>query len=579
MFRTAPSRAGRSGPPAALALFTCLALVACDDPSDDGGGTQPASYWVFVDSTEPSVTSGAVDLYGSASCDACPPADVAFGFCQPVNGPFPSAIDILWTNRTTGAQGAAFHGISGRCACLFSTCWVSYRHAWSLTVPLAMGPNVIEVGAFGPALLPGSATLTITRTPPAPTGLEARAGVGEVELAWEPVAGADAYTLYWSGTRSFTSATAHPIPVVASPFRHEGLADEVPLYYAVAAMAAGQEGPLSTVAWATAGWITETLPVPPRPTVNTRTSVATDALDHAHVHLSQLAPGGADEQNTYATDGAGPWVASPVALASWRSADVALGANGTVHLSYLRPEGLVHAWGSAGAWSTEVVDALGTCEASLALDASEHVHLAYRTGTTPPELRLATDASGAWLAERVDAADVGCSSGVAMLSLGVEGDGTPHLAYAGAAPGLGLWYATEHGGLWSREPLEPGPVGYPSLALESDGTPHVVFVDAQGFLRHARREVSGTWTSELVDPEALLYTPSLALDAAGHAHVSYFASGSGGELRYATDASGAWRSVRVAPATYSDTALALDLHGGIHIAHFDVQKARCATRR
>lgn len=164
--------------------FVPLALVACGSSGDDGGAP-PAEYWVAIESAGPSVTSAEIELSGFASCDACPSDDVAFGGCPPVHGPFTSAIEIQWGNHTTGATGSAFHQISGSCACLFSTCWVSYAHRWLASVPLELGPNVIEVDAFGPLELPGSATITITRTPPAPLGLTARAGVAEIELAWE----------------------------------------------------------------------------------------------------------------------------------------------------------------------------------------------------------------------------------------------------------------------------------------------------------------------------------------------------------------------------------------------------------
>jgi len=571
----APLHRSRFRPPIALAS---IVLAACGDSGGEGG-SEAARYWIFIDAGSQSVTSGEVDLTGLASCDVCPPDDVQLGGCPTIQGPFPTGIEVLWSNHTTGAMGSTFHGISGRCACLFSTCWVSYLHRWLATVPLEMGPNVIEVAAFGPSDQPGSETITITRTPPAPLGLEARADAGEIELAWEPVAGADSYTVFWSETRDVSGATAHAIPDVASPFRHVGLADDTTLHYAVAAVSVGQEGPLSAVEWATAGWPTEVLPVSAGATVDAETSVATDALDHVHVHLSRQAPDGASEQNLYATDGTGPWVASQVALTSWRDADVALDATGTVHLGYLRPEGVVHAWGSAGAWSTEVVDSLGTCDASLAIDATDALHFAYRAGSSPPELRYASRASGAWLAERVDAAGLGCSSGAALLTLEVEGDGTPHLVYSDPDPGRGLRQATKRAGVWTLETIDAGPVVDSSLALEADGTPQVVFVDAQGVLRHARRQATGAWTSQRIDPEAFIATPSLALDAAGNAHVSYFEASYGGELRSATNAGGAWRVVRVAPATYSDTAVALDFHGGIHISYFDLDACLHATRR
>ena len=100
-----------------------------------------------------------------------------------------------------------------------------------------------------------------------------------------------------------------------------------------------------------------------------------------------------------------------------------------------------------------------------------------------------------------------------MLALAVEGDGTPHVVYAGAAPEHGLHHAVKRGGLWTFETLHADLTASSSLALEADGTPHVVFVDADSVLWHARRDAAGVWTSERIDPEAYIATPSVALDA------------------------------------------------------------------
>jgi hypothetical protein len=569
-------RAGRSVLPGVLGS---IALAACGDSGGGGGGPVPSTYWVFIDPVSASVTSTDVELSGDASCDACPPSEVGFGSCPPVQGPFSSGIEVLWSNLTSGEEGSALHAISGHCACLFSTCWTSYRHGWLATVPLVMGPNVIEVAAFGPESGPGSDTITITRAPPPPVGVEAHAGAGQIELYWDPVALGDSYTVLWSETSDVSPLTAHRVEGATSPFRHLGLADDVTIHYAVSTVSSGQEGPLSSVVWATAGWRTEVLPVPAAATVYADTAIATDALDHVHVHLSRQAPTGTAEQNDYVTDGSGSWIPSPVAVTSWRSAGLALDSPGTAHLAYLRPEGVVHAWGTPGAWSTEVVDALGTCEARLALDALARVHVAYRAATVPPELRHAWMPAGTWAVERVDGAELGCNSGVATLSLALEGDGTPHLAYGGPSPGQVLQHATRQGELWVRETIHAGPVQRSSLALASDGTPHVVFADEQGELKHARRAAPGDWEIERVPGETWLDTPSLALDADGNVHLGAFAPARGGALCYATNAGGAWRLVRVTPATYSDTALAVDFRGWVHIATFDGDETLYSTRR
>lgn len=558
-----------------LLALVMLALAACDD-GGGGGGSPTPEYWVVIESPATPVTSEHVDLTGLAWCDACPPDDVAFGGCPPVHGPFPSALDVQWSNLTTGASGAAQHLIAGQCACLFSTCWVSYFHRFLAQVPLAMGPNEIEVACFGPEYLPGSETITVTRVPPAPLGLEARAGAGEIELSWQPVAAADAYVLYWSETRTVERASAHAIPGASSPFRHLGLADDTTLHYAVAAVAAGHEGPLSALAWATAGWPSESLPVRDAPSSQADTAIATDGLDHAHVHVSRRAPDGTGELNEYASDAGGMWEAHDVARTVWRDADLALDSTGTVHLAYLYAGGLVHAWGPAGAWSTELVDAAGTCDASLALDARDVPHLVYRAAS-PPELRYAERASGAWLAERVDAADLGCVVGGARLALAVESDGTPHVVHAGTA--RGLLHGVRRAGVWSHETIEEGSVTGSALALAADGTPHVAFVDAQLVLWHALREASGSWSRTRIDPEPNVATPALALDAHGHAHVAYLQESYGGELRWATDELGAWRVVPVAPAVYADVALALDPGGALHVSYFDAHGARVAVRR
>ncbi len=561
-----------------LPIVLVLPFVACHMESGDGGAV-PDSYDVFIDSTSTAVASTHVELFGLASCDVCPPDDVAFGGCPPVRGPFESEIDVQWSNHSTGDRGGALHFVSGHCACLFSTCWVSYSHRWSATVPLVMGPNVIEVGAFGPAREPGLDTVTITRTPAAPAGVDARGGDGGIELRWEPVAEATSYNLYWSETSDLSSATASQVRGAVSPFQHGGLADERTIYYAVTAVSGIQEGPLSQVVWATAGWRTEVLPAPAGEGswVYADTSIATDSLDHVHIHHSRREPSGmgVQQQNYHVTDSAGPWVSLPVALTAWTDAEIATDSRGNVHLSYLGLDGPTHAAESAGTWSSEVVGALGPCDSSLALDPLDRVHLAFRGGG----VRYASNASGAWLVQIVDPGDPGCDQDISRLSLAVEGDGSAHVLYSGAAPSHGLQYATNQGGSWAFSMIAPGYIEGLSLAVDAEGTAHAAFVDGQSVLRHARREASGAWTVEQIDDALTLHTPALALDVFGHCHVSYFLSSGGGELRYATNSGGEWRVVRVDAAEYSETALTVDLHGRIHISYFAGGNPRYATHR
>jgi hypothetical protein len=115
-----------------------------------------------------------------------------------------------------------------------------------------------------------------------------------------------------------------------------------------------------------------------------------------------------------------------------------------------------------------------------------------------------------------------------------------------------------------------------SIALDAQGTPHVAYSGQDAVVRLARREASGAWTIEAVAGEQTGRAPSLALDAGGSAHVSLV--GADG-LLYATNAGGAWRSVRLAAAGPADTAIALDLQGKVHIAFFASGGVEYATNR
>jgi hypothetical protein len=292
------------------------------------------------------------------------------------------------------------------------------------------------------------------------------------------------------------------------------------------------------------------------------------------VHASRHAEDGTGILDEYATDAAGTWVGATVASAAWPDAELALDATDTVHLGFLRADGLVHAWGAPGAWSTEVVAPAATCDASLALDARDGAHALFRLAA-PPELRYAARVAGAWPSERVDEADLACGVTAARLALAVESDGTAHAAYAAER---GVVHAVRRAGGWDHETIDATTANGVALALEGDGTPHVVFVDSALALWHVRREPGGTWTRTRVDPEAQVATPALALDALGGAHVAWFQASYGGELRYATDASGTWRVVAVAPAVYADVAAALAPGGALLVGYFDAGGARVAVR-
>lgn len=362
---------------------------------------------------------------------------------------------------------------------------------------------------------------------------------------------------------------------MTSPYTHTGLSDDVTYYYLVTAVSNGSESFASSVVWATPGWTTEPVADTTDTTTQRDASIAVDSADHVHLHYSYDEHIGtaAYQYNVYATNAAGTWTSTPVANPSDVNANIARDSTGAVHVSYLDFSGLTHAVYGSGVWTTEVADAQAFCDASLAVDSTDKIHLAYRaSASSRDELRYASNASGAWSSHVVDAFDPsGCDLSGRRVAVAVDSAGAAHIAYAGAPPAQGLKYATNQGGSWTVAVLDQGHIGQVSAAADGNGKMHIVYVDSAGRLRHAHN-TPGTWTIE--DIASTGSHPSLALDAAGNAHVSYFYQGNG-DLRYAHTVSGAWQVVSVADAgaaqftSGSDTALALDSQGKVHIGYFD----------
>jgi hypothetical protein len=97
--------------------------------------------------------------------------------------------------------------------------------------------------------------------------------------------------------------------------------------------------------------------------------------------------------------------------------------------------------------------------------------------------------------------------------------------------------------------------------------------------------VTGAWASGVLEHAGSPNHASLALDAAGKAHISYTDGRYNGEVRYLTNASGAWRLIPVDAADYdngsvsTDTVIAVDAQGKVHIAYYRGTGLRYATNR
>jgi len=128
-----------------------------------------------------------------------------------------------------------------------------------------------------------------------------------------------------------------------------------------------------------------------------------------------------------------------------------------------------------------------------------------------------------------------------------------------------------------------GDVGqFSSLALDAAGEVHISYYDQTNgdlkYITSATAAVSGSWPPETVDSygEVGRYS-DMAIDASGNVHISYYIGEydnltrrETGELRYATNASGSW----VVQTVDSDgdlvgqySAIAVDASGKVHISY------------
>lgn len=168
-------------------------------------------------------------------------------------------------------------------------------------------------------------------------------------------------------------------------------------------------------------------------------------------------------------------------------------------------------------------------------------------------LRYATDASGRWTSTWITRLSnsyqpaIALSAGRVYVVFARIGDCPADERGCTTDPSEGLYLATDRSGSWRTRRL-PGtrPAYWPSLRI-AGGRLHIAYNHRDGV--HHLTDASGSWVDEPVwtRPGGLTAwaRTSIALDAAGHAHIAFMRTragvGSQG-ISYATDASGSWRT-------------------------------------
>ena len=281
--------------------------------------------------------------------------------------------------------------------------------------------------------------------------------------------------------------------------------------------------------------------------VGNHNSIAVDSLNH--VHISYAAGGGFYFNNTnalkYATNASGQWVITTVDSAGDAGdfSSIAVGSANKVHISYKDNTNgdLKYATNASGQWVITTVDSTGNVGnfSSIAIDSANKVHISYllgRTNMSYGDLKYATNVSGNWVTTTLES-DI------------------------------------DRGGNSAR---------YTSIAIDSSDKVHISYYDDswEDHLYHLKyaTNASGSWVTTVVDSGSGMtgeYS-SIAVDAAGNAHISYF-DYANEFTKYATNASGDWSIAVVDYHGYwiasidGYTAITTDSENNVHVSYHHVR--------
>jgi hypothetical protein len=248
------------------------------------------------------------------------------------------------------------------------------------------------------------------------------------------------------------------------------------------------------------------------------------------------------------------------------------------HIAYTASFNLPHdyryAWYDGDAWHVETFDAwpynFGTffADISLALDDQAHPHIAYTKVNSPEaELLYAHHDGVQWQIETVT--DAYHSQ---YCSLALDSDGDPHIAFYHSTPDRDLMYASRDGRGWLIEPVDTaGWVGYYCrLALDSEDHPHIAYRQGTAHtLKYAHHDGTGWSVTTVNDPaDAIGYGISLALDSQDRPHIACTANVFTDSLLYSYFDGEAWHNETVADACRASlTSIAIDSNDRPHIAY------------
>ena len=281
-----------------------------------------------------------------------------------------------------------------------------------------------------------------------------------------------------------------------------------------------------------------------------------------------------------------PWVTSTVEpdVEGGFSLSITTDENNHPHISYIgkkddtaeSPFGLKYARWNGTQWvSTFIEETVGAiASSSLALDSQGNPHISYyRVGSK--ELRYAHFDGAVWIIETVDTnGDVGISA-----ELRLDSNDLPRIVYWDTTQERVL-YTRFNGTKWSYSIVEdlacasPPLVIHVSMALDSNNRPHVAYNDClyPTSLKYAV-QVNGIWTSEVLNKvkgKNSGLSSSIEVDSQNRPHISFRSGWIPGGLLYVFFTGSNWKVSTPIDSDYwygHSSSLELDSGGFPQIAY------------
>jgi hypothetical protein len=337
---------------------------------------------------------------------------------------------------------------------------------------------------------------------------------------------------------------------------------------------------LVMVCTAQTAWPWETTEVDDGP-VTGPSSLAVDGSDHVHIVYRDESAG----ELKYATDATGSWVSTfiePSVTAGYPS--IAVDGDQYLHIVCI-DQGIKYLSNASGSW---IAADIGVGHyPSIAVDASGHAHICY-LGLYP---WYATNNSGDWVKDELFTDFPPGFYSPLRTSIGVDSGGNAYLSWGFYMdyPGDGsAYYGTNASGSWVRTPLPLTPFEWlifdPSVAIDASDHLHIsymgtlaVLADYVGIhLGHAMN-AAGNMRSSVVTLGGMLSPlwADMVTDSTNAVHIiySYLAEGPTAQLKYATNAQGAWAvsgplADRI-DGDISPPSIGVDSTGKVYISYID----------